>query len=514
MNIAATNSLKRGIAAHKAGKLDEADLYYRAVIESLPASPDNDHDVSVLAEAYCNLGAGQQQRGDLNAAIEGYRQAVQTKPSYVEVYYILGQALRDKGELNASIDSYEQAVNIRPNNIDALNQLGTALQYNGSLDAAIDCYKQALSINPRFAEAYNNMGSSYHAKGDIDKAIDSYKRALETNPSYPNAHNNMGHALHDKGDLRASIESYNSALKIDPDCSQTHNNLGNALREVGEYEKAIEHFDFIAAIESNPANPEFWFGAQSQIIECLYILGRYAELRQRLNTFSESSDINLRVAAVSTFISNQLKFDDPYPFCKTPLDFFHTSNLDKHIPNVNEFVEDLILDASKVPAVWEPQHGVTKSGFQTAPTIFFEAGENIGILEKILRKEIASYHSKFKSENCEFMNLWPSEYDLRGWFCRLVKNGHQQTHNHPAGWLSGVIYLKTLDSSDSDEGAIELSLHGHGLPILDKDYARKIHRPVKGDIVFFPSSLFHKTIPFSEDTERCVIAFDLYRYSH
>ncbi|MEZ5517453.1 MAG: putative 2OG-Fe(II) oxygenase [Gammaproteobacteria bacterium] len=93
---------------------------------------------------------------------------------------------------------------------------------------------------------------------------------------------------------------------------------------------------------------------------------------------------------------------------------------------------------------------------------------------------------------------------------RLVRNGHQRSHIHPAGWLSGVVYLKTLDLSDSEEGAIELGLHGFELPILDDSYERKVHRPKAGEILLFPSSLFHRTIPFSQDTDRCVIAFDMH----
>jgi hypothetical protein len=75
--------------------------------------------------------------------------------------------------------------------------------------------------------------------------------------------------------------------------------------------------------------------------------------------------------------------------------------------------------------------------------------------------------------------------------------------------LSGVIYLKTIDSLDNEEGAIEFGLHGNDLPIIDKNYPRKLHRPKRGDIILFPSSLFHRTIPFTQDTERCVVAFDL-----
>jgi hypothetical protein len=83
---------------------------------------------------------------------------------------------------------------------------------------------------------------------------------------------------------------------------------------------------------------------------------------------------------------------------------------------------------------------------------------------------------------------------------RLIKNGYQTSHIHPNGWISGVVYLKTVELDNSNEGAIEVSLHGYGLPILDENYPRKIHSPQVGDILLFPSSLFHRTVPFKEDT--------------
>ena len=36
-----------------------------------------------------------------------------------------------------------------------------------------------------------------------------------------------------------------------------------------------------------------------------------------------------------------------------------------------------------------------------------------------------------------------------------------------------------------------------------------IHNPEVGDMLMFPSSLYHGTIPFSTDTDRIVVSFDL-----
>ena len=510
MKLTAVQTLQRGVAAHKEGNLHEAEQFYRAFLLSKSRYLKTHQDIDVMAEAHANLGVSLNQREDRDAAINSLKQAVKIKPNYTEVYYVMGHAFRDKGDIKASIDCYQQAVSNNPGNADALINLGAALQHNGELEAAINSYQQALKISPECAEAHNNLGSTFLEKGNLDAAINSYKEAVKIKPDFANAYNNMGHALHDKGDFAASLDCYKSALKIVPYSPQAHNNMGNALREIGNYQEAIKHFDCVAS-ESDPSKPLFWLNSKAQSLECLYILGRYAELQERLRELAESGDINLRVAGVSAFVNNQLKHEDPYPFCKNPLDFFQAGNLSDHVLDVDGFVEDLMLEAANITQLWEPRHGVTKFGFQTSPTIF-KAGKNCETLERILRKEIASYHSKFSSEDCEYINAWPAAFILRGWFVRLFKNGYQQSQNHPSGWLSGVIYLKTVDAIDGDEGAIELSLQGHDLPILDENYPLKVHRPKRGDIIFFPSSLYHRTIPFSEDTDRCVIAFDLYRH--
>ena len=121
--------------------------------------------------------------------------------------------------------------------------------------------------------------------------------------------------------------------------------------------------------------------------------------------------------------------------------------------------------------------------------------------------EIDSYYLKYKDEDCSFIKKWPSKKNLGGWYIILKKQGYQSAHIHPTGWLSGVIYLKVVPSLEKNEGAIEFSLNGENY--FDKNLPKIIHQPKIGDIVLFPSSLHHGTIPYSTDTDRIVISFDL-----
>ena len=70
-----------------------------------------------------------------------------------------------------------------------------------------------------------------------------------------------------------------------------------------------------------------------------------------------------------------------------------------------------------------------------------------------------------------------------------------------------MIYLKVVPSLDKNEGAIEFSLNGE---YYSNDSSPKlIYQPKLGDIIFFPSSLHHRTIPFSTNTDRIIVSFDL-----
>jgi hypothetical protein len=66
---------------------------------------------------------------------------------------------------------------------------------------------------------------------------------------------------------------------------------------------------------------------------------------------------------------------------------------------------------------------------------------------------------------------------------------------------------------NSNEGAFEYGTHGDDYPIVAPvtlaTFPTAHVLPKVGDIVLFPSSLFHRTIPFNTNEERICIAFDL-----
>jgi hypothetical protein len=92
----------------------------------------------------------------------------------------------------------------------------------------------------------------------------------------------------------------------------------------------------------------------------------------------------------------------------------------------------------------------------------------------------------------------------------MQSGGHLTSHIHEDGWLSGAVYLSIpKKTKNRNEGAIELSTDGDDYPKLHQGFPKKTILPEDGDVIFFPSSVFHRTIPFDSKEERICIAFDL-----
>jgi hypothetical protein len=87
----------------------------------------------------------------------------------------MGVTLKDKGELDAAIDSYKQAIKIKPDYAEAYCKMGNAQKDKGELDAAIDSYKQAIKIKPDYAEGYYNLGVLFFEMGQYKIAAEQFK---------------------------------------------------------------------------------------------------------------------------------------------------------------------------------------------------------------------------------------------------------------------------------------------------------------------------------------------------
>ena len=365
----------------------------------------------------------------------------------------------------------------------------------GNFNEVTNRYKKIVEIEPNNYKAYNNLGNALKELGKLKEAATSYRQAIKIKSDYTKAHFNLGNILNDFGKFKEAIPSLLLALKINPNYSEAHNCLAISYKKLKKFEQAITHYKKANTSES-----------RAQILQCLYVLKKTNEYIKYLSKLCRDDPKNIKVASISTFVSNQLNLDNIYPFCKNPLKFIFFKNIKSNFIPFKKFINSLINECNNLTSVWESR--TTKKGFQSKGNLFNLQALSILNLKKIILETINEYKIKYKTKPDGFITQWPNKFSLLGAYNRLLKHGYQQPHIHPAGWLSGCFYLKMPKPLKKSEGAINFSLHGYDYPIVNSDIPSYQYSPVEGDLILFPSSLFHKTIPFSSNDERHVIAFD------
>ena len=372
--------------------------------------------------------------------------------------------------------------------------LGAILMRTCRMPDALVANHKTVEISPQDFEAHYDLGVTLQELGRFEEAEVSFRQAIELKPDFIEGYYYLGIVLRGLGRLDESEASYRQALARKPDFTDAILNIGQLLFDKEEYEPALKQFDLCNTKDS-----------RARALESLYALGRIEDIYKRIEM--QSDDENIRMAALASFLNKRENRDTTHNFCKNPLEFMHHSNISSHIEDSSTFVSEMIDELGKVDTNWEPFNTTTRNGFQSSVNLFSGPFAKMRELQDIIVNELDAYYTKFKDETCTYIQNWPSQYNMYGWHVILKQQGYQLPHIHTSGWLSGVIYLKVVPPLEKNEGAIEFSLNG---PYYSDDSSPTvIHQPSAGDIVLFPSSLHHRTIPFTTDTNRIVISFDL-----
>jgi Tfp pilus assembly protein PilF len=152
------------------------------------------------------------------------------------------QAERDlqRGDLDAAREGFEEAVAEGPTDLRAFLGLGLTFELREEPAAAERAYRQALGVDPTFAEALNNLGALLREHERGAEAVDLFRRALESRTGYVDAHINLALTLDQLGRSDEAIEAYDAAIEVAPRDATLRANYGLCLLGMGDRERAGE----------------------------------------------------------------------------------------------------------------------------------------------------------------------------------------------------------------------------------------------------------------------------------
>lgn len=454
------------------------------------------HPREFILHHVLSLALDQQQKY-AEAAIS-YQAAIQIQPNTPDLYFNLGIVYTQLDQLQDAEQAYRKAIQLQPGFFEAHGNLGTLLQRQGNLDGAIECYTTGLRIQPQDARGHFNLGTVLRDKGLLDEAVKHYQQAIQLFPNYSDAYNNLGETYRDLGNMPAAIQQYQQALSLNPQHAHANYNMAEFLYLAKRFAEAIPYFE--------QSQLDDW---QERILYCLYKDKQFDAFKQKRDALiRHTPHTSPFLATLSTHYSLNFKEADPYNFCKDGLCYVYH----RAIPELaagSALLNDLLHDIDHADIAERKQARLT-NGKQSAGNLFKRPEASFRQLAELIRREFIAYREHFAGADCALITDFPQTLEFTSsWYVKMQQGGHLNAHIHEIGWISGAVYLAMPETEDAKEGAFEYGTHGDDYPQQHNDFPTAFIKPSVGDIVLFPSSLFHRTIPFNAQQPRICIAFDL-----
>ena len=410
---------------------------------------------------------------------------------------LLGAVLYKQNNISEAMKFYKKSLKLNPNFAIVRNNIGIVLREENRFNESIEQFEKAINLDHDYIDAYQNLAITFRENNEFEKAIEILYRALKISKNNSIILRELGETLRGKGDTEKSIDVYLEGIRANPDDFEAMYQLGLAYKEIGQHELAIKYWSLCNIKD-----------AKERILFSLYKLEKFKEFNDSLIKLSKSKNISRIVASLASHATINLKQENKYNFCKNPMDFVFNESFDYLKENNNRELNKLLSMINNLNISYRKQ-GLLKNGIQSAGNLFDSKDLLIQKLLKNTQIYLDFYKKRFDNQQCEFINSWPSKTAINGWFVIMNDGGHLNAHMHEDGWVSGTIYLSMPKKIDNQSGNIELSLHGGNLPKKNNNFDSKIFESKVGNIILFPSSLYHRTLPFSSSEKRICIAFDL-----
>ena len=230
MELTIDQVLQRGVAAHKEGKLQEAERFYRAILKSQPSHPDANHNLGILAISF----------NKADEALPLFKAALDANPYKEQFWLSYIDALMKKNQLQDAEVASRKALDLKQNFIKVSLYLSGILLKLGRLEEAEASLRQTISLKPDYAEAHSNLGITLQELGRLEEAEASLRQTISLKPDYAEAHNNLGNTLKELGRLEEAMSCYTKAIELNPHLSGSRRNLAQLLTSYASH-KEISH---------------------------------------------------------------------------------------------------------------------------------------------------------------------------------------------------------------------------------------------------------------------------------
>lgn len=238
-------ALELAVGHHRAGRLQDAEMLYRAILAAEPRHPDAQHNLGLLAlqsqktdAALYHLSAAVEQRAPNPEHLRNLIEALVASGREIQARDLWSGwgwrhvAPNDRARLSAALSVPDAA------EWSELDRLAAA----GDWRAASSFCRRLLARFPTNGHLWRGLGAFLHQAGESDLGFEPMVTALVLLPGNAEALNNLGNAFRLLGAAEVSARLCRHATRAAPLFAEACSNLGTAateLRQFAEAERAL-----------------------------------------------------------------------------------------------------------------------------------------------------------------------------------------------------------------------------------------------------------------------------------
>lgn len=511
-------------------------------MDSRFSSPRADKVANTLADA-----AIAHRKGDVTTAKRLYRKVLKAQPGHFKALRLSGALAHETGDLDEAIRLLSAAVRHAPaDETGALEDLSLLHLQSGGQEKAESLLRRAVAINPNSVVALARLGSTLITCGRGSEAVGVLQRARDVDPDNPQIAYALAHALLESSEFDKAIEAADAALALQPEDPPTLVVKGVALYQLERYRDAEEVLTRATALE--PRDVHAWIH-----------LGRARLARDdnpgAIEAFAAAAEQSPDLATVHSQLANAHnaagRSDAAVAVCDAFLDRHPTAaalllvkaialrDTGRATEADTLLGQDTLVIAREIeaPARYDSvaafntalerkirghpslaqvhTNRATRHGIQTG-SLMVDPSPEMRSFERLIDARIRAVMQELRAAgqaDHPWVRYAPSHWFVNAWAVLLGDQGYQVSHIHPEAWMSGVYYVaipeEGMGPDHGQDGWIEFGSPTEQLFATVPPATRRVE-PRPGLMVTFPSYSFHRTIPFSGQTERISIAFDVF----
>jgi tetratricopeptide (TPR) repeat protein len=450
--------IERAKALKMLGRMEEAVAERARIVAFYPANP----------AAYHNLASVAGDAGDAERAESAACAALAAGGDAPETWLVLARALQAQARFDEAEAGFEEAIRRRPDYVDALRDLAQ-LQWMRTGDADV-----ALTVLQR-APAQGAAARQLRAIG--------------------------ARLLADAGNMRAGYD-YLTRLPVAGDAilEMTAAQLSMTLDPV----RAVEHAS--RAVKLAPGEEAI----ARRLVEALLAAGEAAQALERVARLRMLRPLDQGLIALEWTgwrLTGNARADALYDYAA----FVRAAPIE--VPEgwsrQEGYLSDLAAALSRLHRLkTHPLDQSLRHGTQTATDLRRSSDPAIAAFPKAIAPVLADYLARLGSGSDVLRRRNTGRVASgRMWSVRLNPGGFHVDHIHPHGWLSSACHVAVPSDAGAREGWLKFG--EPGIPTRPSISAEHWVPTRPGQIVLFPSYMWHGTVPFGGNESRLSIAFDL-----